>query len=107
MEPRVGLSLIVENTGGAPVVDIPVELVARIEPQKPAEVMAGFLGRKLYIVQGGRAIPLVVLLDRIEAGAKRRYYIEGSIQAEPPFKVTYEVRQEDEEAVLARYVVEQ
>jgi len=101
------LSLIVENTGTTPVVDMPVELSARIEPQKRAEVIAGFLGRKLLIVQGGRPIPLVVLLDKIEPATKRRFYIEGSIQAEPPFKVTYEVREEDQDAILASYVVQQ
>jgi hypothetical protein len=100
------LSLIVENMGSSAVIDMPIELVARIEPRKPAEVVAGFLGRKLLIVQGGRPIPLVVLLDRIEPGTKRRYYIEGSIQAEPPFKVTYEVREEDKDEVLARFTVE-
>ena len=100
------LSLIVENTGSAAVIDMPIELVARIEPRKPAEVVAGFLGRKLLIVQGGRPIPLVVLLDRIEPGTKRRYYIEGAIQAAPPFKVTYEIREEDQDAVLARYTVQ-
>ena len=101
------LSLIVENTGTTPVVDMPVELSARIEPQKRAEVIAGFLGRKLLIVQGGRPIPLVVLLDKIEPATKRRFYIEGSIQAQPPFKVTYEVREEDQDAILASYVVQQ
>ena len=100
------LALIVENTGSAAVIDMPIELVARIEPRKPAEVVAGFLGRKLLIVQGGRPIPLVVLLDRIEPGTKRRYYIEGAIQAAPPFKVTYEIREEDQDAVLARYTVQ-
>ncbi len=100
------LSLVVENTGSAPILDMPIELRARIEPQQRAEVIAGFLGRKLLIVQGGRSIPLVVLLDRIDPGKKRRFYIEGAIQAEPPFKVTYEVREEDEDAILASYVVE-
>jgi hypothetical protein len=101
------LSLVVENTGDTPVQDMPIELSAKIEPQKPAEVIAGFLGRKLLIVQRGRPIPLVILLDKVEPKTKKRFYIEGSIQAEPPFKVTYEVREEDRDPVLASYVVEQ
>jgi hypothetical protein len=59
------------------------------------------------IVQGGHPLPLVVLLDRIEPKSKKRFFIEGSIQAEPPFKVTYEVREEDQRPVLASYVVEE
>jgi hypothetical protein len=101
------LSLVVENTGDVVIQDMPIELRARIEPQKPAEVIAGFLGRKLLIVQAGRPIPLIVLLDRIEPKSKRRFYIEGSIQAEPPFKVTYEIREEDQKPLLASYVVQQ
>ncbi len=100
------LSLVVENTGSTAVQDMPIELSAKIEPRKPAEVVAGFLGRKLLIVQGGRPLPLVVLLDKLEPNSKRRFFIEGSIQAEPPFKVTYEVREEDQKPVLASYVVE-
>jgi hypothetical protein len=101
------LSLVVENTGDTAIQDMPIELSARIEPPKRAEVIAGFLGRKLLIVQGGRPIPLIVLLDRIGPKSKRRFYLEGSIQAEPPFKVTYEVREEDQKPILASYVVEQ
>jgi hypothetical protein len=100
------LSLVVENTGPMAVQDIPIELRAKIEPQKPAEIEAGFLGRKLMIMQSGRPNPLVMILDKVEAGAKRRYFIEGSIQAVPPFKVTYEVHEEDQRPVLASYVVE-
>lgn len=100
------LSLVVENTGSTAVLDMPIELSAKIEPRKRAEVVAGFLGRKLLIVQGGRPLPLVVLLDKLEPSSKRRFFIEGSIQAEPPFKVTYEVREEDQKPVLASYVVE-
>jgi hypothetical protein len=100
------LSLVVENTGTSVIEDMPIELSAKIEPRKPAEVIAGFLGRKLLIVQGGRPIPLVVLLDKIQPGMKRRFFIEGAINAEPPFKVTYEVREEDQDPVLASYVVE-
>ena len=103
---RQSLSLVVENTGTSPVKDIPIELRAKIEPQKPAEIEAGFLGRKLMIMQSGRPNPLVMILDKVEAGTKRRYFIEGDIQAVPPFKVTYEVHEEDQRPVLASYVVE-
>jgi zinc-ribbon domain len=102
------LSLVVENTGTTAVADIPVELSAKIEPAKPSEVVAGFLGRKLIILQQGRPLPLVIVLaDTVAPGAKRRYSLEGSITAEPPFKVTYEVRGEDQDEVLASFVVEQ
>lgn len=102
------LSLVVENTGATPVSEIPVELSAKIEPQKSAEVIAGFLGRRLLIMQQGHSLPLVIVLaDRIEPGTKKRYFLEGSIKAEPPFKLTYEVREEDQRPVLASYVVEQ
>ena len=101
------LSLVVENTGAVAVADIPIEVSARIEPMKPSEVVAGFLGRKLVILQQGRPLPLVVVLgDKIEPGARRRYFLEGNIYAEPPFKVTYEIREEDQDEVLASFVVE-
>jgi len=101
------LSLVVENTGDTAIQDMPIELSAKIEPQKKAEVVAGFLGRKLVIIQAGHSIPLIVLLDRIEPKSKKRFFIEGSIQAETPFTVTYEIREEDQRAVLASYVVEE
>jgi hypothetical protein len=100
-------SLVVENTGITAIQDVPVELSAKIEPQKNAEVVASFQARKLLIMQHGRPLPLVVVLaDRIEPGAKKRYVLEGAIQAAPPFKLTYEVREEGQSAVLANYVVE-
>jgi hypothetical protein len=102
------LSLVVENTGSLTLEEVPIDLVAKIEPPKPAEVMAGFQGRRLLIMQKGRPLPLTILLTGpVEPGAKKRYFLEGSIQAEPPFKVTYEVREEGQEAVLASYVVEE
>jgi hypothetical protein len=98
----------VENTGSTAVKDIPIELRANIEPAKSGEVVAGFLGRKLIIMRQGRALPLVIVLgDMLEPGNKRRYLLEGSIQAEPPFKVTYEIREEDTTNILANHVVEQ
>jgi hypothetical protein len=101
------LSLVLENGGDTPIEDVPIELSARIEPEKPAEVVAGFLGRKLVIMQQGKPLPLVIVLgDSIEPGTKRRYLLEGRIEAEPPFKVTYEVREEDQEPVLASIAVE-
>lgn len=101
------LSLVVENSGSNAVQDIPIELTAKIAPQKRADVTAGFLGRKLMIMQGGRPNPLVIILDKVEPGTKRRYFVEGAIQAEPPFKITYEVREEDQAPILASYVVEE
>jgi len=101
------LSLVVENTGKSPANEIPIELSAKIEPVQRADIMAGFLGRKLMIMQQGRSLPLVlVLAGEVAPGHKKRFYLEGSIEAAPPFKVTYEVREDDEETVLAQYVVE-
>ena len=100
-------SLVLENGGDAMIGDIPIEVSARIEPSKPADIEAGFLGRKLLIMQKGRQLPLIVVLgDSILPGAKRRYLLEGRIMAEPPFQVTYEVREEGLQPVLASYVVQ-
>ena len=102
------LSLVVENTGTTAVVEIPIELRARIEPQKRADVEADFVGRRLYILQQGHTEPVtVVLAGTLAAGAKKRILLNGNIQAEPPFKVTYELRDEDSGSVVANYVVEQ
>jgi hypothetical protein len=101
------LSLVVENMGPTQVQEIPVELSARIEPMKHADVEADFLGRKLLILQQGHPLPLVVVVaGQIPSGAKKRILLNGMITAEPPFKVTYEVREEDRQPVLASYVVE-
>jgi hypothetical protein len=100
-------SLVVENTGTASIQDVPVELSAHIEPAKRAEVVAGFLGRRLVIMEAGKPLPLVVVLaDPVPPGGKRRYLLDGAIQADPPFKVTYEVRQENAGALLASCSVE-
>ncbi len=100
-------SLVLENKGNKPVKDIPIDLIARIEPQKTADVVAGFLGRRLTIMRGGHSLPLtIVLADPIDPGSKRRYLLEGAITAKPNFKVTYEVREEGRPDVLASYVVE-
>jgi hypothetical protein len=102
------LSLVVENTGPSPVAEIPIELRAKIEPAKRADVEAGFLGRRLLIMQKGYPLPLTVILaGTLPSGAKMRYPMNGNITAEPPFKVTYEVRDEDGASVLATYVAEQ
>ena len=100
-------SLVVENSGAVAVREIPIELSARIEPPKRADVEADFLGRKLLILQQGHTLPLtVVLAGELLPGAKKRILLNGSIMAEPPFKVTYEVREEDRQHVLTSYVVE-
>ena len=101
------LSLVVENNGAVAVREIPIELSARIEPPKRADVEADFLGRKLLILQQGHTLPLtVVLAGELLPGARKRILLNGSIMAEPPFKVTYEVREEDRQHVLTSYVVE-
>ena len=101
------LSLVLENKGNVPVKEIPVDIVAHIEPQKKAEVVIGFLGRRLDIMQAGQSLPLtIVLSDPIDPGAKRRYFLEGAITAKPPFKLTYDVREEASPNVLASYTVQ-
>jgi zinc ribbon protein len=102
------LSLVVENTGSVVVSDIPVELLATITPAKKANVEADFVGRRLLILQQGHTLPLTVIIGgSIAPAAKKRILLNGNIQAEPPFKVTYEVRDEEGRTVLASYVVEQ
>jgi hypothetical protein len=102
------LSLVVENTGAAPVVEIPIELRAIMEPAKKADVEADFIGRRLLILQQGHPLPVTVIVGgTVASGAKRRVPINGNIQAAPPFKVTYEIRDEDGRTILASYVVEQ
>jgi len=100
------LSLVVENTGSTPVQEIPIELSARIEPAKRADVEADFLGRKLLILQQGHTLPLVVVIaGELPPGGKKRILLNGTITAEPPFKVTYEVREEDRQPLLASHTV--
>jgi hypothetical protein len=100
-------SLHIENTGTGPVRRIPIELSAAIEPEKPAEVLANFRGRQLPIMQSGKPLPLeVVLTDEVLPGAKRHFALGGSIQAAPPFKVTYQIRDRYSETLLASYAVE-
>jgi len=102
------LSLVVQNTGPSEVAEIPVELRATITPSKRADVEADFLGRRLLILQQGRSLPLTVIVaGTVPSGTKKRVLLNGNIQAEPPFKVTYELRDEDGKAVLASYTVEQ
>ncbi len=102
-----GMSLVLENASMKAVREIPVELRAHIEPPQPAEISATFLGQRLAIVKGGKPLPLtMVLTDEVRSGSKRSFLMEGSIQAEPPFKVTYEILQENSETVLAHAVVE-
>ena len=100
-------SLILENSGTKAVKDIPVDVSARIDPPQPAQIAATFHGDRVPIVEDGKAQPLkVILTDEVRPGNKRSFLLEGSIQAQPPFKVVYEVREEDSEAVLASFVVE-
>jgi len=102
------LSLVVENTGPAPATEIPIEVRATIEPAKKADVEADFLGRRLLILQQGHPLPVTLIVGgTVASGAKRRVLLNGNIHAEPPFKVTYEIRDQDGKAVLASYVIEQ
>jgi hypothetical protein len=102
-----GLSLVLENAGSQAVKEIPVELRATIDPPQPAEIAATFLGHRLLLRNRERNLPLTVVLnDNVGPGSKRSFLIEGSIQTKPPFKVTYEIREENSETVLASVTVE-
>ena len=102
-----GFSLILENEGSTPVREIPVDFSATIEPPQRADIEARFLGHRHLVMHGGKVFPLTVILeDQVPPGKKHTFGIEGSIQAEAPFKVTYEIRERDSENVLASYVVE-
>ena len=104
---RESLSLVVENTGTTPIRSIPIEVHARIEPPKTADVLAAFPGDREMVIAGGRPRPIVVVLtDTIAAGAKRRYALDENVQAQAPFKVTMDVLQADAKTVLASYVFE-
>jgi hypothetical protein len=100
-------SLVLENTGGKSVKDIAVDFIAHIEPGQPAEIAATYLGNRLTLMDRGKEMPLTLILsDEVRPGSKRTFLLDGSIQAQPPFKVTYEVREEGSEKVLADFVVE-
>lgn len=102
-----GFSLVLANEGSQAVREVPVELIARIDPPQPAEIAASFLGNRMPIMEHGKPAPLTVILsDEVRPGARRTFLVEGSIQAQPPFKVTYEVREENSDTVLANFVVE-
>ena len=102
-----GFSLILENDGQAAVREIPVDFTAKIEPPQSADIEARFLGHRHLVMHGGKAFPLTVILeDQVPPGKKHTFGVEGSIQAEAPFKVTYEFRERDSQNLLASYVVE-
>jgi hypothetical protein len=102
-----GFSLILENEGSAMVRDIPVDFSAKIEPEQHADIEARFLGHRHLVMQRGKPFPLTVILaDEVAPGKKHTFGIEGSIHAEVPFKVTYEIRERDSRNLLASYVVE-
>jgi hypothetical protein len=104
---RDGLSLVVENTGTKSIKGIPIELQARIEPAKLADVKASFPGDQELLIKAGKPQPVdIVLNDAIPAGSKRRYSLDGSVQAIPPFKVTFEILKDDAKSILASYVLE-
>ena len=101
-------SIVIENTSTTAVSDVPIELRARIEPRKAADVEAEFVGRRILILQHGQTLPLIVnVAGTIPPGKKQRVTLNGNIETDPPFKVTYEIRDEDGRNVLANYVVEE
>src|SRR5688572_7847300 len=90
-----GFSLVLENGRSMAVKDIPVDFVARIEPQQPADISVIFQGNRLPIMKSGKALPLTgILSGEVRPGTKRSFLMEGSIEAQPNFKVTYEVLEE-------------
>ena len=104
---RDSLSLIVENTGTTTLRGIPVELQAKIEPAKKADVAAAFPSDKELLIKEGKPQPVdIILSDSIPAGSKRRFALDGSVQAIPPFKATFIVLKDDAKTVLTSYVLE-
>jgi acetolactate synthase regulatory subunit len=74
---------------------------------KLADVKAAFPGDQELLIKAGKPQPVdIVLNDAIPAGSKRRYVLDGSVQAIPPFKVTFLVLKDDTKTVLASYVLE-
>jgi len=104
---RDSLSLIVENTGATLLRGIPIELQAKIEPVKKADVAAAFPSDKELLIKDGKPQPVdIILSDSIPAGTKRRFALDGTVQAIPPFKVTFVVLKDDAKTVLATYDLE-
>jgi len=104
---RDSLSIIVENTGTKSLKGIPIELQARIEPAKLADVTAAFPSDKELLIKAGKPQPVdIILNDAIPAGSKRRFALDGSVQAIPPFKVTFQVLKDDAKTILASYELE-
>ena len=104
---RDSLSLIVENTGTTLLRGIPVELQAKIEPAKKADVAAEFPSDKELLIKEGKPQPVdIILSDSIPAGSKRRFALDGSVKAVPPFKATFLVLKDDTKTVLATYTLE-
>ena len=104
---RDSLSLVVENTGTKSIKGIPIQLQARIEPAKVADVKAAFPGDQELLIKDGKPQPVdIVLNDAIPAGSKRRYVLDGSVQAIPPFKVTFLIVKDDSKTILTNYVLQ-
>ena len=96
-----------ENTGSRSAGNVRIDLLARIEPAQPAEIVANFVGQRLLIMAKGKPLPLTVeLSDQVGPGVKRSFSMEGSVQATPPFEVTYEIREENSGRILANYVLQ-
>jgi hypothetical protein len=104
---RDSLSIVVENTGTKSIKGIPIELQARIEPAKLADVTAAFPSDRELLIKAGKPQPVdLILSDAIPAGSKKRFLLDGSVQAIPPFKVTFVVLKDDSKTILASYVLE-
>ena len=99
---RHHMSLVLENLSEETIGEIPVELTAHLDPDQTGEIVYDFLGRQLVIMRDGVKIPLIVVLtDSLESGEKRRYTLDGIVTTKAPAEVTYEVRGEDSDTVLA------
>jgi hypothetical protein len=87
------LSLVVENRGTSPVAEIPVELVAAIEPGQPVDLVSEFRGERFVVLRDGEARPLTLILsDEIPASGKRRFPIDSVVTTQAPAEVTYTIR---------------
>jgi len=84
---RESLSLVIENTGTKTVRGIPIEVHARIEPQKPADVVVAFSGDRESVMEAGKPRPVGVVLSMpLQPGqtplcTRRQCSIRGAIQS--------------------------
>ncbi len=101
---RHHFSLIVENLGDAALTSVPVEVHARVESERPAEVYFDDLGSRIVVLRDQQPTPLGVALDDgLEAAEKRRFPMDWIVIAQPPFTVTYDVVGVGTDVVLASF----